>query len=295
MDFQEAPKGFNFKNNVRHVVCNINCMKLLNEVRATRFFFESFSFLQFGRDALMLTSPSSVPFSINGILMSAEQTLESLESCCEKGNFSDSYVLVRKYRDDLFFYLYILLVNKENIENFMAGLSESPRNKKQAENINKWLANKLENLHISEILKYIASSQRLSEAVCKYNLKVSFDDIGKKLNNFVHANGISYYNKPFGHYRDDELMRTCEDLQNALDYITVTFLFLSALCNPLSIMSSDYTDYLDFGETPPDNSQYWVAPFVTDYFQKKISLIDKNGLKYLQNETGMQLIETQNE
>jgi hypothetical protein len=34
-----------------------------------------------------------------------------------------------------------------------------------------------------------------SEAVKKYDLQKSFDDIGKRLNDFVHANGVFFYNK----------------------------------------------------------------------------------------------------
>ena len=39
------------------------------------------------------------------------------------------------------------------------------------------------------------------------------------------------------------------------------------------MMASDYIDYLDMGETPPENSQYWVAPFVQEIFD---DIVKKN-------------------
>ena len=32
--------------------------------------------------------------------------------------------------------------------------------------------------------------------------------------------------------------------------------------------SSDYTDYLDLGETPIEECQNWVAPIINDYLER---------------------------
>ena len=302
VNFKKVSQEFEVPNNAMNVSLDKNFIKLRGEIEYTRTFIGDYCFLQLERNFIISLTPFETTCNVNDILISAEQTLESIVSCCSLGNFSDAYVLLRKYRDDLFFHLYILLASHENGKNFQSwldsgskdgsDLSELRKNNKQTENIKKWLSDKLENLHISDVLKCIATSQELSEAVHKYNLKTSFDNIGKKLNDFVHANGVSYYNKPYSRYRDSELEKLCNNFQESLDYITVTFLFLSSLCNPLSIMSSDYIDAFDFGETTPENSSYWVAPFVQDYFQQKIKFLDQNGLKYLQDKTGMQIMKT---
>lgn len=57
-------------------------------------------------------------------------------------------------------------------------------------------------------------------------------------------------------------------------------------------MSSDYVDYLDCNETPPEGSQYWVAPFIIEFFEQRKELIDSECLKYLQENTNMELLET---
>ncbi len=50
------------------------------------------------------------------------------------------------------------------------------------------------------------------------------------------------------------------------------------------VMASDYLDYLECGQTPPENSQYWVAPFAiktyNDTIRMKFPKLDKLILGY---------------
>jgi broad-specificity NMP kinase len=251
-------------------------VSLISEVASIRVFVDSFSFLQFGRDIKFLL-PSSKPIFSNGILMSVEQTLGSLEACCRLGNFSDAHILLRKCRDDLFFYLYIAVASKNQT---LAGDTASG-------NIEKWSNNELDNLHIGEVLKAIGRSKDLAEAVKKYKLQEAFNKIGETLNGFTHAKGMKFYNKPYPHYGDDELQEVCKSIADTLAYLVTVFIFLSALCNPLSIMSTDYVDSLELGQAPPQGSQYWVAPFISEFLEEKKQLLDKNCIDFLQSETGM--------
>ena len=54
-------------------------------------------------------------------------------------------------------------------------------------------------------------------------------------------------------------------------------------------MSTDYVDYLEIGQTPPDGSQHWVAPFVAEFFKDNIKIIDKNCYEYLKENICMDL------
>ena len=128
----------------------------------------------------------------------------------------------------------------------------------------------------------------MSGAVKKYNLNVSFNNIGNALNSYVHAKGMAFYNKLFSHYHDDELTSICIDVATNLNHITTVFVFLSALCTPTSIMSTDYIDCMDMGEQPPLESQYWVAPFIAEYLETNKDFLDESCLLFLQEETNMQ-------
>lgn len=54
-------------------------------------------------------------------------------------------------------------------------------------------------------------------------------------------------------------------------------------------MSSDDTDYLDVGDTLPDGSQYWGAPFVSYFLINHKKVLDDKCDSYLREKTGMQI------
>lgn len=149
------------------------------------------------------------------------------------------------------------------------------------------VSNDMKDFHISQVLKAIATAPQLRDAVLKYSLKDSFRDIGDTLNNYVHGNGYSYYNRYANSYRDNELITELRLLGKNASYMTVVFLLLLVFCSPLSVMAEDYTDFLEFNEVPPDGSQYWVAPFVENFVKNNISLIDANCIDYLRENTPM--------
>lgn len=156
-------------------------------------------------------------------------------------------------------------------------------------NIDRWINNNLCDLSIGKVLKTIGQSSQVADAVKKYNMQNYFDTLERRLNDYVHSNGISYYNQNIIAYRSNELKELLISLLNDMRLITVTFMFLLTLCSPLSIMSSDYIDYLECNKTPPEGSQYWVAPYITEFFQKNLDLIDKSCINYLRENTCMQI------
>ena len=74
-----------------------------------------------------------------------------------------------------------------------------------------------------------------------------------------------------------------------ITYITMSFLMVLVLIRPGLIMSEDYIDYLDCGDTPPDGSQYWVASFVSEYVSRHKGILDEKFDEYLRSVTGMQI------
>lgn len=257
---------------------DIKCQQLINELKAIEKFICSLGFLSFGRDYILC---KNWLFSLQAIITSVELTAGNIITCCESGCMADANCLLRKYRDDLFFYLYIIVFDsnqKREITNHTTEMEE---------NISRWIQNGLNNLYIQDVLMAIGSSPQLKKAVTSYELQKSFNSIGERLNNFVHGNGFAYYNRNINVYEADELYDYMTVLTNDMKYITVTFVFLLILCSPLSVMSTDYIDYLDCGETPPEDSQYWVAPVIENFIANNINLIDENCYKYLIESTGM--------
>lgn len=262
---------------------NVSC--LLETLTEIRDFLNEFGYLTFGRD-LSIARISGV---INGniVLDSATRTMESIRYCNINGNFADAYTLLRKFRDDLFYYVYLLVVSDKSDFTQFVTLDELSIEEK---NIWDWVHNKQKDLHIGLVLKCIASHPSANEAIKKFRLKESFDKIAGDLNNYVHSNGYSFYNEPYSRLITKQKVEgKCNELSRVAVYITVTFLFLVVLIRPLLIMSYDYIDYLDCGDVPPEDSQYLVAPFVSEFLNRYKNVLDKNALNYLRKNARMQL------
>lgn len=267
--------------NARFVAQNPECQQIIGKLREVEKFLDNFGFLTFGRDFVFVTSgQKTIFFSLNNVMTSLELTIGSVIACCENACIADANTLLRKCRDDLFFYLYISVYNNY--------YKYSEKGKPMAYQIMRWLNNDLSDFRISEVLKAIGTAPQLRDAVLKYNLKESFQKIGDALNNYVHSNGYAYYNRNVNTYKENELIVELRELEAKVRYVTIVFLLFLVFCSPVSVMSDDYTDYLDLNETPPENSQYWVAPFVERFVKENITLIDANCLDYLRENTMMQ-------
>lgn len=280
MDFNKHERNTIRQENRRFIAKDEECNKAISEMQAVKEFLENFSFLSFGRDYVLCRGHM---FSLHMIFTSSELTAGSIISCCESGCISDAYSLLRKYRDDMFFYLYIVVYDICNSPD-----QKSSAVKQMETNIERWINNDLRDLYIGDVLKAAGQSPQVRAAIKKYDLKTYFDKIGNRLNNYVHSNGVSFYNRNVCTYRGKELQKQMQAIMRDMRSITITFLFLLVLCSPLSIMSTDYADYLDYNMTPPDGSQYWVAPFVVAFFNKNIDLIDESCMQYLRDNTLME-------
>lgn len=270
------------QKNAKFVEGNPECQRIINGLKKIAGFLESFDWLTSSRGFICGPFGQNIgAFSLSVITTSLEMTMENVIACCESACIADANTLLRKYRDDLFFFLYISVYRELDWR--------SEKAKSMANQIAKWLNNNLQNLSISKVLMEIATDSHLSDVVLKYKLKDSFEKISSTLNNYVHSNGHSYYNRSTDAYTEKVLITELGKLEENARYITVVSLLLLILCSPISVMSETYIDYLDCNMTPPEDSQYWVDGHVEHFVKENISLIDENCLAYLREKTMMQI------
>lgn len=275
----EIDNNFRSRNN-QILKENDDCQKSIDKLKQLEKFLSNMGFLSFGRDYIVC---NKTIFSLQIVITSLELTMGSIISCCENACIADANTLMRKYRDDLFFYLYILMY-----DSLLKLGNTTEASKKMERMITHWSRNELKNFNIGQVLQGIENADHLKSAVEMYDLKKSFDEIGKHLNNYVHGNGHKFYNKNVNAYSFAELAIEYKNIVENAKYITIVFLFLLTLCAPHLIMSEDYINYLDFNETPPEGSQYWVAPFIQQFIKSNISMIDENCIDYLKSTSLMQ-------
>lgn len=273
-----------FQVNKTHFSKNESWEKLSIYLENACDFIDSLFELTFDRNFHVIRYESGLrPIQTHEILQSAMHTSHSMLLCAKYGSISDVYVLMRKLRDDLFFYLYIMSSSENN------NILSSDDLSTQEKIINKWAQNALSDFTFIALLKSIIKSSNCRAISQKFNLDNELKKLGRILNNYTHGNGIFYYNKPYSRYEEDELHQLSHDTIYVLDYILIAFIFFLTLLCPICIMSSNYIDILDCSLDPEDGIQYEVAPFITDFLRKKSSLLGENALEYLRSKTIMDI------
>lgn len=242
-------------------------------------------------------------------MMSVLKTIETIDFCCTRNAYSDAYTLIRKYRDDLMQYLFVLnvvqnrhgITDKESdyfslepesmmemIKLDIAILVSGDRKTEAELAMEKWVYNELGNPeNVSDRKKFFDTSKYKSYLTSNdEKIRYIFDEFlqdkwkkeDRKLNNYVHTNGIRYLTDNYvfqvcKNEKDNELIET---IQN----ITDIFLSLLALIDSFKFHSSDYLDALEMGSEPKEDSQYWVSPIIVEYINERF---DAKLLSYIQH------------
>lgn len=155
----------------------------------------------------------------------------------------------------------------------------------------KWIYNVLESSENKEDRKQFFDTSKYKSYLVSNNEKVEyiFDNFlvdkwlreDRKLNNYVHANGIRFVmdNYVYQNKKEDKDKELIETLQN----ITDIFLSLLSVIDSIKFHSSDYLDALEMEMKPQEGSQYWVCPIIVEYMNDRF---DKKLLQYIQDNEG---------
>ena len=98
---------------------------------------------------------------------SCNRTLWSIKECIKIGNLSDAIMLVRKYKDDLLFYLYSTLNAFDYIN---STISNTGSNEEKRKEIDKWMENNRNSFNISKAINYFSEDERLKEFFIKFDI-----------------------------------------------------------------------------------------------------------------------------
>ncbi|WP_133493440.1 hypothetical protein [Alcanivorax sp. 24] len=192
------------------------------------------------------------------VYSSIQGTVDSIRVLLEKGRINDCYSLIRKYFDSVIINAYsnLYLRDHRDIENHIV------------EKVNNWLHGKERIPEYRIMSQYIRNSRDLKEINDLLYIDDSYRKIRKRCNNHTHYN---YFQNVLLNDRDIYLKDRASSLDElSEDVRSIFILHLSYICTICQyyMTSSDYLDHLECGVTPPENSQYWVAPFFQSVFSK---------------------------
>ncbi len=273
-------------------------------------FFSSLSELIFLNGGIISFFSEKDYYRLNTSLIdSSAQTLKSIKLCCSIGSFSDANTLIRKLRDDLIQYVYILnIINlrkpfreesvkdirTDNPEEFASSIlnlqfNDTLTDDEQA--ITAWFKNSVSDLQrpikkkleFENYMKVLNQNVKINQILTEYNLKEYWETLRKRLNNYVHNNGTIFSSHNFISATDKNLATHLKNVNIRTSYISSFFLVLLLMIESFLISSSDYIDHIDNDMEAPNDSQYFVACFVQDFIDKKVSKIHPELKQYLKD------------
>lgn len=262
-------------------------------------------------------------------ILSAINTLGNIEHCAVNWNFSDSFTLARKYRDVLFQCLFIIntilsyeehceklttsghpfasdSITSEDIDSltqFFDFLTSESSRRPEDNAIILFLENfiSVSEKSMIDISRQFFDAQEYkkiledSDSTLKGCFDSFFKDIWKNtnriLNNYVHANGISYITSNLKQYIFSDRNKLLSELSLVIMNTTTMFFSIMILIDPTCISASDYIDSFEGGMIPEEGSQYFVAPGFQEFIDKYVVEISPELKKYLQekNKYGMKI------
>ena len=136
---------------------------------------------------------------------------------------------------------------------------------------------------------YITKSQHIKPIFELLKINDRYKNIRDRCTDNMHYNFywnvILNDNKVHNEHRTKYLDMLLNDIEHLiLMHLSYLFYF-----NEKYMMSSDYIDYLDSGTTPPEDSQYWVAPFIQEIFDNVIKKYRPDIAAEIQGKTCMHL------
>jgi hypothetical protein len=205
---------------------------------------------------------------------------ESIKEILENGRINDSYALLRKYYDSSIINIYSSLYLNDNFssENFIV------------KKIDNWVKGEEKLPEYRKMSQYIKGSKKLKKInELLYEKDDNYKQIRNRCNDHTHYNFyhnvLSNNNEIYSENRIKELNMIANDLEQ-LFILHISYLFY---LNDHYMMSSDFSDYMDMDMTPPDDCQYFVAPFIQETFNKFIKKNRPDIASLIKEETKMQL------
>lgn len=194
--------------------------------------------------------------------MSIYGTLDSIKTLLTIGRINDTLVLVRKLFDDILTEIYLDVTLKDKFNVFES---------LYVEEVQQWLESSFRIPTLKKILKVLETSPQTKDLYPYFGWKTNLEHYRRFLDNSVHSNSYSNVlyncNTVYLEKRREKLLSNISVILQQLMMLHVSFIFH---LNPVYFMASDYMDYMEMGETPPEGSEEWIASYAQDAFDEYI-------------------------
>lgn len=212
------------------------------------------------------------------IFLSINNSLKSIKQILSSGQVNDAYALIRKFYDVIIINTYEIIILKDEMNS----------KKFNIERVNRWFSGDEKLPRFGEMNKVINNNVDLGNINKMFKKDDRYPQIRDRCNDHTHYNFFQYMQQNIEIVVSNPeliLNRIRDDLQ---DLVILHFGYLFTL-NAYYMSASEYIDSLDFNREPPKGSQYWVARFAQDFFNKIVKTRRPDIADIIINESYMNL------
>ena len=233
-------------------------------------------------------------------------TLYGIKALLTTGNIVDSFVLLRKFRDNIFLDLYLIskdrtayekkiesisklfdIADTDSIDQLIKNLSSDD------EDVQNWFQDKFINEQKKRIRRQIIGYSNFVKAIKGSNKSIEqlysrfFDELlsimDNRLENYVHSNGFTVISNEILSHPKERLCSIIKSIDRLITDLLIVYISTIILLNSTLLQSSDYVDALDMEERPINDSQYWIAPGISDFIKDNIKDINTDLFEYIKS------------
>lgn len=233
---------------------------IFDELEQYSKFYDSLSFSVFG--FLSMGIKGGIVNYESYLLSSIKGTIESIKILLANGGINDAYALARKYYDSVVINIYTSLYLEDHfsLENFIVL------------KINNWLNGTEKLPTYKEMNKYLKEHIKLHNVNNLLLKDKHYTNLRQRLNDHTHYNYFQHVMLNDNEIYNPNRIKALDQLSNDIRDIFIKHFIWLFTIKEHYMMSSDYIDYLDCNEIPPGDSQYYVANFVQEIFNRVIKV-----------------------
>ncbi len=238
-------------------------------------------------------------FGIDGwFLDSIAGTLDSIRHALSRGHVADAYGLLRSIIERAWIHAYLLdrcnsyevdpqidVTSPEAFADFFLELIGTEEWFDRA--IEDWVAGRKSLPTLREIRPSLQVSQNMQELNALFPASAD-KEVSDRCNDHLHINFAKHLRAHYDH-PNGELVLAADQLEKDVCYVVTKHLTQLFFFQQPYMSSSDYIDALDIGVEPAEDSQYWVASGIQEFFDKLVSPIRRDIVVFLQKHTLMHL------
>ncbi|MBU1092917.1 MAG: hypothetical protein KKH01_00495 [Firmicutes bacterium] len=225
---------------------------------------------------------------LGSIMGNCRTTLYSIFRTVEVVNLADTFTLLRKFKDDMFLFIYFLRLSNMN-EHDVDSIEKLKVWNKHVKNAFDWSSNQMRNVYSKHIISLLLTDPSINKISEEIGLFKYFDGFTKTLNNHAHSNGISFLNKLNPEFILKPSLETFEFINQNLNIIMGYLFSIIFYLSDDYLMDPEYNDLSSIDITPEENLLYKVSPMIQGFIDNVINRIDPKLKTFLVENTAMNI------